>query len=462
MANPTIVFLSDSMNAVYSPVGKEGFFLSQPPQATGDIGLNVETLLAALPRKPQTVYVVSTEVWSQAITVESRAVRRIDKDQVPQILAFEAQSLSGLAPQQALTASLPLTSDLMESTFWVSQIDLAKFEQTAEAVQFSGGKFQGMLHPAGLGVSLTALAAKSGWSRLELWEDLSLVVTGNGKKAPRYQVLTERPIEPINPEELVQFLQRSSPSAALSLAEILWESPFGSPVADENEDGSVVHQLRLFNLQTEEALKFLLAGWSSALSSKKNVVPTLRPLRRGASKESRRTLALGAVALAILFVAGYGRISGALNEAYLEELKQEATRLQQPIKQFETSQKNLTEVKTELANLQIDKGKLEQQIERYKSSVDVHQDRMVTLLQFLADQCPYDVVIRQVECDGDHIRIQGRSVSVESITTLGMDLEKKLAEYNLSLSIPRKAALSFTSGGSPYAFEYVIRDRSQP
>src|SRR6056297_409174 len=115
MSAPTILFITSTQSIGFSPSGKGGRLTVLPADASGDLGLSLEALLAAMPGKAKQVYVLTTEVWSQAVTVESRSLRRIDKAQIPQMLAFEAESFSGIPATSARTAIERLDSGPLET-----------------------------------------------------------------------------------------------------------------------------------------------------------------------------------------------------------------------------------------------------------------------------------------------------------------------------------------------------------
>src|SRR5262245_14213592 len=57
----------------------------------------VDAALRAGGRRPGDVYVLATDFWSQKITLSDDATHGLHRDEVSRSLAFEAESLSGLA-----------------------------------------------------------------------------------------------------------------------------------------------------------------------------------------------------------------------------------------------------------------------------------------------------------------------------------------------------------------------------
>ena len=471
---PTIFYLTDHISAAYFPQGRSGTFISQPPTSGTDLGMRVETLLAALPGTAKQVYVVTTEVWSQSLSMESRAVRRIEKEQLPQMLAFEAQALSGLGVQQARTATKMLQAKPQETDFWISQLDASLYLQLAEAVSYLGGRLQGVLHPAGLPRPLATTAQTAAWCRLEVWDDASLLVTGGRRKAPSYFFLGEQPAEPLDAEHLQALLAAHSlddSTADIEAFEIQYETTSDfwkadandwqqEDLSDESDSTSPVATRRAlvskYDLGTEADLQQLLEGWSVALARDPGV-PVLRPLRHGRSQQDSRTIIIGLAAAALVFIVGHYLWSGYANRQQVEMLTGQVKSLQLPIQQYDASKKSLKSLETKLAQAQAHRDRLQNQLDRYSDNVDVHRSRLVELLQLISAHRPADLVIRQVECDGNTIRITGRSLGTDSANALARNLAVELRKWNLTLEVPRT---EFISPG-PYEFEYVIRDLSR-
>lgn len=439
----SILYITASRAVGYSP-SRGGRITVLPADPTGDIGLSIEALLAAMPGRHKHVYVLTTEVWSQAVTVESRSLRRIEKSQIPQLLAFEVEGFSGVSTASARTASQPLDAGPIETTYWVSQIDSARFAQAADAVAFNGGKLLGILHPAGLPAPLTV--GKSEWTRLEQWDDMSVVVSRSGRETTQQRFLED--VDGIvdssaAARELLNRLQ-IEPNASV---ELLKQSEIESTTAAEN----------VLDLSREADLAIFLGAWSKTLQ-KRTAVPVILPVRARASAKTRRSLALAATAATVVAIAGFDYISKNRDRARVRELSQQVETLKRPIDSYSAVQTQMSETRQKIQEREETLEELDTEVSRYRGQLAIHRERMAALLKTLGENRPSDLMINRVENEGDSIRIVGRSVSAEAVTNFATLLATQLEEMNLSIRVPRREALLVTAEGGPYEFEYIISD----
>ena len=443
MASPSVLFITSTQAVGYSPRGG-GHVTVLASDASGDIGLSIEALLAAMPGRQKQIYVLTTEVWTQAVTVESRSLRRIDKSQVPQMLAFEAESFSGIPASSARTAILPLDAGPLETTYWVAQIDSTRFAQAADAVAFNGGKLLGILHPAGLPSPITT--AKGDWTRLEQWDDANVVVSGHGRSSIHRKFISEAEQEVDTPAAARVFLSRSGVQCG-PIVELLTQQS----VNGIQEGGHVV------DMSNESDLLSFLSAWSRELRKPKTL-PVVVPVRTRASAQTKRTLGLAATAAAVIGIAAHHRLTTTHDELRVKSLQTEITELQQPIDQFTAQQKQLSELEKALADTQDKAERLQTQVVRYQGQLGIHRSRMARLLRTLGDSRPRDLMLSRVQSDGDQIRVVGRSVRPEAIIEFATAMAKQLESMNLTIRVPRREALLVTADGGPYEFEYVISD----
>jgi len=442
--SPSVLLITSTQSHGYSPGGKGGRLTVLPSDASGDIGLSIEALLAAMPGRQKQIYVLTTEVWSQAVTVESRSLRRIDKSQIPQMLAFEAESFSGIPASSARTAIHPLDAGPLETTYWVSQIDSTRFAQAADAVAFHGGKLLGLIHPAGLPAPLTI--SKGDWTRLEQWDDANVVVSGHSRSSIQRKFIDDVEQKVNTPASARDFLTRMGIECG-AIVEILNQQ---SPDAVESEP-------HIVDMTNEGDLLAFLSAWSRELRKPKSL-PVIRPVRARASAQTKRTLGLVATAAAVIGIAAHHHLTTTHNGSRVQSLQTEITERQQPIDQFTTQQKQLQELETTLADTRSKATELQTQVVRYLGQLGIHRSRIARLLRSLGESRPRDLILSGVESDGDEIRVVGRSVRPEAIIDFASKMAKQLEPMNLAIRIPRREALLVTADGGPYEFEYIISD----
>ena len=452
MPSPTVLFIGTSIAAGYSPRGGKRALTVVPADASGDIGLSIEALLAAMPGRQRQVYVLSTEVWSQAVTVESRSLRRIDKAQIPQLMAFEAESLSGLSVVQARTALELIDAGPTETTYWISQIDSTRFAQADDAVAFNGGKLLGIAHPAGLPISIGGF--RSGWTRFERWDDLSIAITKQGRGVIERVFLGDSADEVDSPAAARNHLAGATINVAGKM-EFLDATMFAEVLDDTDPlDGEVENS---FKLSRRNDFERFLASWSQSLRSPKSI-PVIRPIRRTSTAQTKRTLALATTAAAILGIAAHFNFNQARNKQLVEELQQQVMMLQEPIDAFNQDQTELGNLATQMTTVQSQIDELETQVMQYRGQIGIHRSRMASLLRMLSEARPAGMIINSASSDGNRVRLVGRSMRPEPIIDYASALAEKLRSLNLTIQVPRREALMVTAEGAPYEFEYVIRD----
>lgn len=452
MPAPTVLFIGTSIAAGYSPRGGKRALTVVPADASGDIGLSIEALLAAMPGRQRQVYVLSTEVWSQAVTVESRSLRRIDKAQIPQLMAFEAESLSGMSVVQARTALELIDAGPMETTYWISQIDSTRFAQASDAVAFNGGKLLGIAHPAGLPVSLGGF--RSGWTRFERWDDLSIAITKQGRSSLERAFLSDSADRVDSPIAARNHLA----GAAIDIAGKV-EFLDATMIADVGDTIDMPDEPveNSYKLSRRNDFEKFLSSWAQTLRSPKSI-PVIRPIRRTSTAQTKRTLALAATAAAIMGIALHYNFSKARDKQLVEELQQQLLTLQEPIEAFNQQQTELGNLATQLTTVQSQIDDLETKVMQYRGQIGIHRSRMARLLRMLSENRPGDIIISSASSDGNSVRLVGRSMRPEPIIDYASALAEKLRSINLTIQVPRREALMVTAQGAPYEFEYVILD----
>ncbi|MEM9826514.1 MAG: hypothetical protein AAF958_07985 [Planctomycetota bacterium] len=516
MSSPSVLLITSNRAIGYSPSRKGTPVTSIPADASGDIGLSIEALLAAMPGRQRQVFVLTTEVWSQAVAVESRSLRRIEKSQIGQMLAFEAESFSGIPASSARTAFDVLNVGPLETTYWISQIDATRFAQAADAIAFNGGKLLGIGHPCGLPSPLRP--SRGDWTRLECWDDFTVVVSKEGRSAITRRFVGEMSVVPptsaaarqtlesigVTPQSFVEVLDATS-DALSSAAEEFPPAPVesGQPAsvqagggqaaggegaairfdsatdtaADFGQDaanaelatsvgvatsvGEVTASLSVdqdvASLGNPADLEAFLDAWSRSLKRSKSA-PVITPVRPRASAQTRRQLVLAGLAASVVGVAAHYNYDRVVSTKRVSELAQQVQELQVPIEQFNAKEKELRDLDAEIKATTAKRDDLEIQVARYRGQLGIHRSRMAKVLNVLSKQTPEDLMIFGVRSDGENLRVTGRSLRSDPIIRFAQSIAEELATMNLSIAVPRREALLYTSEGGPFEFEYLISD----
>lgn len=450
MARPSIVFVGSTIAAGYTP-GMRGDLAVQPLDASGDLAASVESVLAIMPARSKGIYVLTTDIWSQAVGLETRLLRRVEKKKVPQLVSYEAQALSGMPSQQARTAVALLEAQPLETLHWALQMETSRYNQLAEAVAFSGCRLLGVCHPAGLPASLCR--RKGPWGRLEVWNDVTMAVWDNGRGKVSHRFLDESPEQLSSLAQAGQWLADAGGPTEVPMEVIYEESLPAAFTHDLGTDPAVL------SLQDRAHLHSLLELWGFALGWSPQV-PCIGPVRQPTSAQTKRKLAIVVTsALTAALLAHYNARSDWYDTQSLS-LQQEIADLEAPLTAFQTGQKQLAADEKKLARVAQQVTDLQSKIARYENHVRIHRSRMKRLLQLLAGCCPEEMMIRQITGESDAIRIVGRSVTSQPISQMAQRLAGELEPLHLSLEVPRVEALLQQVDGGPYEFEFVVRDSS--
>ncbi|HZZ71268.1 MAG TPA: hypothetical protein VFE24_03390 [Pirellulales bacterium] len=109
-------------------------------------------------RKVSKVLVLLNDLWTHTLEVPAVNVANMPEDEIRQMLNFDSEPLSGIAPFDASIAVVPLgrnkaasatalTSGNVTNQYWVTQVQTYVRDQIGEAVKAAGGKLIGVAHP---------------------------------------------------------------------------------------------------------------------------------------------------------------------------------------------------------------------------------------------------------------------------------------------------------------------------
>ena len=121
--------------------------------------------------RPGQVWVLSTEIWTQTISLAAQTVSGLEPEQLARALGFEAEPLSNIRGVEARAACVPVSATGGEREFWTTILPESQLQQIEFVVERVGGRLAGVAHPGGLPWPLAAEvgAAPATWRRVELW-----------------------------------------------------------------------------------------------------------------------------------------------------------------------------------------------------------------------------------------------------------------------------------------------------
>jgi len=414
--------------------------VSERPE-TDDPVAAVAAALGRERRSPGNVYVLSSDVWTRTLRVASLNLRNLSATEMQQSLAFEAEPLSGLSPLEAATAVVPPVESQGVPSAWIGQIAAETLAEIDDVVRGTGGKLQGVLHPAGVPGSwpVDEAAATMPVARVEFWADATVYQLTEAKHVVSLRV--EDSAATANRERLVDdFARQSGASAQVEMLIPDFRAATGAE--------------RTF---ADEALfEQWLSAWRRALTARHPAVPVVRPSARPLSAGQRRNIAvvLGCLALGACMAHGYwirqGIEAATAEQARVEEPGQQLAAMQQ--RQAE-AEKSLTKLREEVAKRKADVGQAQEMLA-------AHRRRLGELLDRLGKESSQQWVLREISGTPRDLKLVGVTMHPEHISVLAADLAVDLADLGWAVEPPKHMARNQQNDGGPWSFELRLRDET--
>jgi hypothetical protein len=122
----------------------------QPRSDLPDPVSAVEAALLQAPGVGRRVWVLSTDLWTQTLSMPGVKMAGLSPEQQAGALAFEAEGLSGQAAHDSVVGYVTRPAEGNEVGYWLVQAPAADLARIEAAVHRAGGRLAGLAHPAGL------------------------------------------------------------------------------------------------------------------------------------------------------------------------------------------------------------------------------------------------------------------------------------------------------------------------
>lgn len=422
-------------------------FVSQPRPAVDDLPSLVELALRLNASKPKRVLLLTTEAWTQTLSMASGAAAGMGDEEIAAALAFEAEPFSGISAFDSLGTGLPLPRTVDEPQFWFTQIAASQRELLEYVVGEAGGTLIGIAHPAGVPLAIQDPAPAS-WQRLELWPDSVLCVRRDGRAPLHVHVINTNPQSLTWQQDAEYWFGQFDPP---ELRETLVGSDRAIGFGMEQVDG-VSH-----DLADEAVIRRWLSCWAQHAVERRAEVPILRPAPKTMSNSTRLAIAgLIGVAMLIVCVGHYH-----WSEAAAQAANQRVAELRQPAEELARAQSEADDLERQLTTLNSQVDRMQASVDACLRAMEWNRRRMGQLLTALAASDPNRLVIQAIDTRREGIRIRGISRRPEAANHLAARLATELRPLGLRVSTPDKEAHFLMDDGSPYLFELLIQDMSQ-
>jgi Tfp pilus assembly protein PilN len=413
--------------------------------AVDDLATLVEAALRLSKARPGQVWVLSTDIWTQTISLAAQTVAGLEPEQLARALGFEAEPLSNIRGVEARAACVPVSAADGEREFWTTILPESQLQQIEFVVERVGGRLAGVAHPGGLPwlLATEVSAAPATWRRVELWPGAIVCLAAAEGHGLRVHVVNSDP----RPDRWRRDLE-SWHDLPADGERHEWLHATAAIEPDElPADGRVC-------LAEPGGAERFLAAWSLELSAGQQQVPVIRPAKRPMSVATRRMLAAVAAAVCLAMCAGH------YLAVELPRRKQvaETAGLRQKAEQ-------LAQVKKEGDGLRTKRDKLRAECDRLSADLDncrrvmlSQRLRVARLLAVLAQQDPDQLVLEKITGSGDHVVLYGLSLRTEAVNALAKILNSELGPLGWQVQVPNEKAREMLMGGGPWQFEVHIQD----
>ncbi len=416
--------------------------------AADDLPSLVEAALRLSRTRPGNVWILSSELWTQVLSLPADSFSGLKQEEITRALGFEAEPFSGINALEAAAAQVQLPDEGPQRAFWLTEVSVVQLQQIEEIVEQSGGRLLGMAHPGGLPRPLCLPRDKQEtWQRVELWPGAIICIEGGANRRSTVSVRNSDP-KPGRWEADVEAWRASRPAVAAT------ESLHGA-------SGVALDELPAENrlsLEERAATEAFLTAWADALGGGSLAVPLVTLPKPPMSTSTRRAIT---VAAALTALAACIAMQLGVN-AYLNRRSAETARLRKPVQQ-------LAQIKSEGDKLQKQKTELsatcktlQDDLDHYQQVRRAQQQRLASLLGVLARRSPEQAVIRKIDGTQDEIVLHGMCLELLSPDALAGGLAKDLAEalgpQGWQVQLPSKHSQEMLAAGGPWEFEIHIED----
>ncbi|MEO1129383.1 MAG: hypothetical protein AAFX05_06700, partial [Planctomycetota bacterium] len=318
----------------------------------------VETTIRLGPALGRSVWLLSTEVFTQTVEVPMGTVSGVSDEELAKALSFEAEALSNINAFDSAVGHLLLGTRDGHRQYLVCQMQGSELAQIDELVRRADARLAGVTHPAGAPAPLAG-GSPGEWHRVELWPD-SIVCVGATSAS-----------------EVSRLTLHADPRTAAWIAYVeRWMTDHGAGgerelLSPDDFDIPDTSTQRIRSLRDTSTRDAWLTCWASSLDGDLAGVPVVRPAKRPMSSSGR--FAIAALFAIFAMAACYGHHLWLTTQK--ESLEREVQLVLGPVQQ-------LTKVKSEadkVAN-QVNQQKaviaaLDQDIMHLTDGLDVERRR---------------------------------------------------------------------------------------
>ena len=322
---------------------------------------------------------------------------------------------------------------------WVTLTDSFTRDQIQSEVQRAGGKLNGICHPAGVPAPLTANADNETWSRVEVWQQITLCLGGHGNAIDQMEIVNAGSTQARAQASISSWMAGET----VQCCELLeaHEKAQLAPVVD--------HAERRLALSSEQDLTSWLEAWMGALVADSKHVPVIRAAPQAPPKYLYALIGI----VAELLVIGLCGAHWLWTDQSQKHWASATAEYRGASQRLSDLKKRVDDTKKENSILTTENDKTEQLQAGIKRDFAQQRDRILRLLMNLAQKRPPDTVIQGISVDASGaLQIKGTTLEASCADQLALDLSAELAASGWSVRPLEKEGGKLLGNGGPWIF----------
>ncbi|MFT5301448.1 MAG: hypothetical protein ACI87E_001931 [Mariniblastus sp.] len=367
--------------------------------------------------------VMSSDVWTQLVSLPRLSVSDIDSDELNEALKFEAETLSGIDIDEISLANTPLGSKDDHQQFWVSAIRQSDLDDVHRLLESNGCREIAIAHPAGLSGNSRSAAGDS----IEVWDELAFHLNTRGSRIARVKQATADAFPPATP---ILYGGNS--------ADQLVASPLLTVL---NNDDTLIQFTANVAVNYVQRLKDLAA-------------PLIR-FKKSSRTTPIRHLMSGVIALAVV---GFCFWHWQFVQGNNEQLTQQIVLVKEPAAAKKKYADQLIAIFEQRIKVESDDSALGDDLKRVQFFLDNERNRIAKLLALLEELRTDDLVIKKIGGTEEGVLIEGLSINGESAQTLASRLREKTVPLGWAVNPANQSGQQKLTTGGPWDYDILLTD----
>ena len=368
--------------------------------------------------------VISTDVWSQIITLPRLSASDLEPEELNEVLKFEAETLSGIEIDEISLAAIPLGRHDDLQRYWVSAIQQNDLDAVHRVLESRGCREIMVAHPAGLSGDPKSSSATT----IEVWNELAYFLEEHASK-------------------LVKVKQASADQFVSEHRVLLGID------APEFEINEPIEVRRL----TQEPCFNQWAGHvaSNFLQRESALTAPLIRISKPASGVALRHLLSAAIAVAVVgFCFWHWNHLQSRNQSLVKQIEE----IKKPAEEKKQYDSQLISILEKRAEVESEDASLGDDLKRIQFFLENQSNRIPRLLDLLVELRAPEMVIDEITGSEEGVSISGISLNGEAAQALAKRLREKTVPLGWAVNPARQVGQQKLTTGGPWNYEILLTD----